>query len=88
MYDIVIINSLLKDANSYETLVDYCLLLSNKYKQTNEGKYRIKYNDLYPVLFSKLSDQKTVEHFNSFATSLDIYPIIKINLNGISLRSI
>lgn len=88
MYDIVAVNDLLKNTDTYETLVKYCQTLSNQYSQTNEGRYRIKYNDLYPILFSNLSDEKLVKYFNSFATSLDIYPIIEININGISLRSI
>ena len=85
MYDIHQINSYLKDDNIYTMLDDYCQLLAAKYQETFEGKYRIKYNDLFVVLHGNLSDEKLVEFFNSFATSLDIYPIQSISLAGISL---
>jgi hypothetical protein len=56
-------------------LADYCQYLANRYNETLEGKYRIKYNDLYFLLYFSLSDDKKVLFFNSFAESLDIYPI-------------
>lgn len=87
-YDSVIVNDFLRDTDVYETLVSYCKFLGNKYNETNEGKYRIKYNDLYSVLYSSLNEEKQVEFFNSFATSLNIYPIIKFNNDGIYLQAI
>lgn len=86
-YDIHTIKELLKDDTIYTSLVDYCKFLAHKYDTTNEGKYRIKYNSLYPVLHNPISDNKIEELFNSFATSLDIFPIVDININGISLQS-
>ena len=47
-------------------LLSYCQYLADMYNETNEGKYRIKYNVLYPLLFNNLSDNKKVEFFNSF----------------------
>ena len=47
-------------------LLSYCQYLADMYNETNEGKYRIKYNVLYPLLFNNLSDSKKVEFFNSF----------------------
>ena len=87
-YDIVIVSELLRDTDIYETLQDYCQFMANKYTETNEGKYRIKYNDLNALLYHPLSDEKKVEFFNSFATSLEIYPIIKISINSIQLKMI
>lgn len=80
------VNDFLTDANIYETLTEYCQVLAAKYTETSEGKYRIKYNDLYAFLYHPLSDEKKVEFFNSFATSLSIYPIIGVNLTGIQLQ--
>lgn len=88
MYDLVTINEILRNDDMYSTLVEYCKYLAGKYKETNEGKYMIKYGALYPLLYHPLSDEKIVEFFNSFATSLNIFPIYKIKLNGILLESI
>tara|TARA_R110002153_G_scaffold110416_2_gene251690 strand:+ start:1506 stop:1754 length:249 start_codon:yes stop_codon:yes gene_type:complete len=55
--------------------VDYCKYLANRYNETLEGQYRIKYNDLYPCLYETISDTKREELFSSFLTSLDIYPL-------------
>jgi len=87
-YDIYEINQLLRNDYIHETLSKYCEYLANMYNETNEGKYRIKYNDLYRVLYHNLSDGKMVEFFNSFTTSLNIYPIISFNENSISLTNI
>ena len=86
-YDCHHIRELLKDDMVFTTLLEYCNFLANKYDQTNEGRYRIKYNALHPVLFSPLSDEKLEEYFNSFATSLNIYPILTTNLEGIFLKT-
>ena len=75
VYSFRTVNALLKDSVICSLLVEYCEYLANKYNETNEGKYRIKYNDLYPVLFHPLTDEKRHEFFNSFATSLDIFPL-------------
>ena len=88
LYDIVTVNDFLRNTDIYETLQDYCQLMGNKYAETNEGRYRIKYNSLNTFLYKHLSDEKKVEFFNSFATSLDIYPIIRIKLNSIQLKMI
>ena len=87
-YDIAMIHMFLKDDDLYYTLVDYCNYLSIKYRETNEGKYRIKYNDLNAVLYNSLSDDKLVEFFNSFSVSLDIYPIVKFNHKGLQMKLI
>jgi hypothetical protein len=86
-YSLHEINELIKDDDTYTTLKEYCTFLENKYKYSLENKYKVKYDDLYNVLYSSISDDKMIELFNSFATSMDIYPIIKITLNGICLRS-
>lgn len=86
-YDIHTIKEFLKDDSIYTSLVEYCKYLAYKYNSTNEGKYRIKYNSLYPLLHNPISDCKIEELFNSFATSLNIFPIVDININGISLQS-
>jgi len=88
MYDIKEIESFLSNENIYNELIDYCKLLSIRYNETNEGLYRIKYNDLYPILFLNLTDEKKVEFFNSFSSSLENYPIVKITKNKIKLASI
>ena len=71
-YDINDVNNFLKETDKLKT---YCRYLAEKFRQTNEGKYRIKFNDLNALLHSPLSEEKKVEFFNSFATSLGIYPI-------------
>ena len=48
------------------SLIEYCQYLAKKYEETNEGSYRIKYNLLYPLLYSPLSDEKKIEFFNDF----------------------
>lgn len=87
MYDIVAVNEFIKNADIYDTLTHYCKYLAGKYDETNEGKYMIKYRALYSFLYSPLSDEKMVEFFNCFATSLDIFPISKVGKNGIYLVS-
>lgn len=87
MFDLNTVNNFSTNVDIYQSLENYCKILANKYNQTNEGKYRIKYNDLYAFLYNSLSDEKKVEFFNSFATSLDIYPFI-ININSIELKMI
>ena len=54
---------------------EYCQYLLDKYNETLEGKYRIKYNALYPILYSPISMNKKQELFKSFISSLDINPI-------------
>lgn len=78
----------LNNDNIRETLVQYCKYLGEKYNDTHEGKYRIKYNSLYPLLFLNLSNEKKEELSKSFMTSLDIFPITKITSNQILLREI
>ena len=80
------VNDFLTNTDIYETLCDYCQFLSDKYNETGEGKYRIKYNDLHPFLYNALTDAKKVEFFDSFATSLEIYPILNISISGIQLQ--
>lgn len=63
----------------------YCLWLASTYNQTLSGDHRIKYNDLYPLLFHTLSPEKQKELYQSFTTSLGINPIQKINKKGIKL---
>ena len=87
-YDIYEINQFLKNDYIHDILTNYCKYLANMYNETNEGKYRIKYNDLYRILYGNLSDDKTVEIFNSFATSLNIYPIISFGENNILLAKL
>lgn len=87
-FDIHQINSILKNADMYETLCQYCKFLANKYTDTLESKYIIKHNSLYPVLYNCLTDEKLLELFNCFANSLNLYPIAEINSNGIILNSI
>ena len=86
MYDLFTIKKTLNDINNYNTLIEYCKYLASKYNETNEGKYRIKYNELYPILFHSLSDEKIVEFFNSFTISLNIYPIRKLDNKEILLE--
>lgn len=57
-------------------LEEYCHHLARKYEETLDGKYRIKYNDLYDYLFSPVSEQKKLELYRSFRNSLDIDPIL------------
>ena len=59
-------------------LIEYCIFLAKKYNQTLSGIYRIKYNDLYPILFHPVSSEKKKELFISFITSLNINPIREI----------
>jgi hypothetical protein len=78
------VNDILRE--NRESLIDYCRFLAEKYNETLEGKYRIKYNDLYNLLFEpSLSDEKKVELFHSFTNSLDYKPIRKIKKNKIKL---
>ena len=68
-------------------LVVYCKWLADQYNLTNEGKYRIKYNDLYPLLYHSISPEKRDELWKSFKTSLDFNPVQKTS-NGIQLVQI
>jgi len=81
------ISLILKNDNMIENLIEYCKYLADEYNKTNEGKYRIKYNDLYPILYHSLSENKKEEFFNSFVTSLEINPITKIKKNKILLQT-
>lgn len=85
MKDLTMINYMLQNHRTY--LTEYCKYLAERYNLTNEGKYRIKYNDLYPILYHDLSDEKKVEFFNSFITSMGINPI-KINSEKMTLYHI
>lgn len=69
------IQSFLSNNKSFE----YCGYLCNKYNETLEGKYRIKYNALYPILYSPISMSKKQELFKSFVSSLNIHPIKYVN---------
>lgn len=86
MYDLLTINEILGNDNIRLTLVQYCKYLAGKYEETNEGKYMIKYAALYRLLYHSLSDEKKVEFFTSFATSLNIFPIYRIDPNRILLE--
>jgi len=59
--------------------IEYCQYLANRYNETLEGKYRIKYNALHSILYSPITINKKKELFKSFASSLDIKPIIIVN---------
>ena len=85
MYDLEDVNRILTNENIRNTLVEYCNWLSLKFLNTNKGKYRIKFNFLYPFLNSPLSDEKRVEFFNEFASCLDISPITDLSENSITL---
>jgi len=70
-----------------DSLVEYCKFLAEQYNLTLEGKYRIKYNDLYILLFEpSLSEEKKLELFISFSNSLKISPIKKIKNNKIKFN--
>ena len=87
MYTLKKINKILENELIHDRLVEYCEAIANKYRETNDGNYMIKYNDLYRILYNCLSDDKKVEFFNSFANSIDIFPIIKVTSKKILLRS-
>lgn len=72
------IENILNDESKRNILIDYCKYLTQRYSDTLEGKYRIKYNDLYSLLYQpNLSNSQKFLFFNSFANSLDIHPIVK-----------
>ena len=48
----------------YNVLDEYCNFLAQKYTETLEGSYRIKYNDLASFLHSPVSNKKKAELFN------------------------
>lgn len=48
----------------YKVLDEYCYFLGQKYNETLEGYYRIKFNDLSSFLHSPVSNKKKVELFN------------------------
>lgn len=60
---------------STKNLDIYCEYLAEKYNETLEGKYRIKYNALYPYLYEPVSESKKEELYQSFITSLGINPL-------------
>lgn len=68
-----------------EELINYCKWLAYKYNKTLEGKYRIKYNSLYPLLFNNLSEEIQKEKYDCFKSSLNFNPIKKLNKRGIVL---
>ena len=59
--------------------IEYCRYLADQYNITSEGKYRIKYNALYSILYEPITINKKQELFNSFVSSLDIKPMIIVN---------
>ena len=72
------LRNILNNERLKKDLIDYCVFLAKKYNETLSGVYRIKYNDLYPILFHPISWQKKEELFISFTTSFNINPIWKI----------
>lgn len=79
---------LLSNKQIINDLITYCHYLSDRYNETLEGTYRIKYNALYSLLFSPVSDSKKSELLNSFATSLNINPIKDMTENNIIFENI
>lgn len=73
--NIVVNKNFIQSFLSNNKSIEYCQYLSNKYNETLEGKYRIKYNALYPILYSPITLGKKQELFKSFISSLDIHPI-------------
>jgi len=73
--NIVVNKNFMQNFLTNNNSIEYCQYLSNKYNETLEGKYRIKYNALYPILYSPVTLSKKQELFKSFISSLDIYPI-------------
>ena len=73
------IDDILSNKNLHNSLSKYCISLADRYNETLEGVYRIKYNDLYPILHSPISKEKKKELYKSFTTSLNINPIKNIN---------
>lgn len=59
--------------------IEYCRYLADQYNITLEGKYRIKYNALHSILYEPITINKKQELFKSFASSLNIKPIIIVN---------
>ena len=80
--------SLLSNQEIVKDLTNYCKYLADRYNETLKGTYRIKYNALYDLLFSAISDSKKSELLNSFSTSLDINPIKDITENNIIFENI
>ena len=79
---------LLSKKEIIDDLTKYCKYLGDKYNETLKGTYRIKYNALYDLLFSTVSDSKKSELLNSFSTSLNINPIKDITENNIIFENI
>ena len=73
------IEDILSNKKLHNSLSKYCISLAEKYNNTLEGVYRIKYNDLYPILYYPISPEKKKELYKSFTTSLNINPIKNIN---------
>ena len=71
-----------------DTAIEYCNYLAERYNETLDGKYRIKYNDLYTILYKPMTDSKKEELLKSFLTSLNIYPIEKIHKHQITFKKI
>lgn len=88
-YDWITIKGMLENNAIRSILTNYCIYLSHMYNKTSEGKYRIKYNALYPVLFdTHINENIKTQMFNSFATSLNIFPIQNITQDSIYLQNI
>lgn len=69
-----------------EKLERYCEWLGNRCNDTNDGTYRIKYNALYDVLFSPITDPVIRNQiWNSFMTSANVEPIILKNSGTIEV---
>lgn len=69
-------------------LTKYCKTLASRYNETLEGWYRIKYNDLYTILYEPISEQKKSELWGSFRTSLDSDPVIEITKTNVVFNKI
>ena len=77
---------ILENTDLKNALVDYCRWLANEYNRTLSGSHRIKYNELYPILFSNISENKKIELWDSFLNSNDFNPIKKFTPTKLVLR--
>lgn len=77
------LDQLFADPNLRNQLTQYALYLAHQYNETNEAKYRIKYNSLYPLLFHILPEERQIQFFDDFMNSLAINPIMEIRDNNI-----
>ena len=82
------IENILSNEILKKCLIDYCVFLAENYNKTLSGIYRIKYNDLYPLLFHSPSLDKKKELFYSFTHSNEINPIFKIEREKIYFKNI